>query len=480
MSLAQVFAPFAEGSPVAVMFRGLLEFTFADDLIDRIFAEHAVQQRQRELLFSSVVGLLASVVLRQQKSLNTAYLAHMHELGVSAKSVYNKLAKAEPNVVEELVRVTAARLFEVSAEWAPLAQPLPGYEVLIVDGNHLPASQARLKATRDTKAAPLPGQALVVLDAQRLLVRNVVLCEDAHANERSLLPRLFGDLRPGQCWIADRNFCTRGFLEAIADHGAHFLVRHHLGGCAWVPQGEEKAGGEITTGTVSEQAVTITRTDDQPWTLRRISVQLHEPTRDGDREIHILSNLPETVPAAEIAQQYSGRWTIENAFQDTAVSLAGEMNTLAYPRAALLALSLALLTLNVLNTLKAAIMQVHGPALAEATNELREKAKAAQDTARPARPVRPLKLSTYYLADEIAQTMRGMELAIPAAEWRKAFGKLTPFQTSQLLLELAKNVSWRRFLTNPWTRKPSQRKAKARRVPHQHQSTHKTLSNAKR
>jgi IS4 transposase len=74
---------------------------------------------------------------------------------------------------------------------------------------------------------------------------------------------------------------------------------------------------------------------------RRVTVQLRGTTRDGDSAIHILANLPDDVPAADMAQVYRGRWTIETAFQALTEHLRCEVNTQGYPRAALFAFTLA-------------------------------------------------------------------------------------------------------------------------------------------
>jgi len=47
--------------------------------------------------------------------------------------------------------------------------------------------------------------------------------------------------------------------------------------------------------------------------LRRITLVLDKPTREGDPEIHVLSNLPTRVSAQRIADVYRKRWTIEIA-----------------------------------------------------------------------------------------------------------------------------------------------------------------------
>ena len=73
---------------------------------------------------------------------------------------------------------------------------------------------------RLTRQGPLPGQALVILDPELMLAIDVFPCEDGHAQERSLLPRVLATVEAKDLWIADRNFCTTGFLFGIAQRKA--------------------------------------------------------------------------------------------------------------------------------------------------------------------------------------------------------------------------------------------------------------------
>jgi len=55
--------------------------------------------------------------------------------------------------------------------------------------------------------------------------------------------------------------------------------------------------------------------------LRRVSVVLDKPTRDGDTEIHLLTNLPVRDARAQvIAELYRRRWTIETDQADSTSS----------------------------------------------------------------------------------------------------------------------------------------------------------------
>src|SRR6185437_2678998 len=94
---------------------------------------------------------------------------------------------------------------------------------------------------------------------------------------------------------------------------------------------------------------------------RRVTVELDKPTRDGEAEIHILTNLPaEVADALAVAGLYRRRWTVEAVFGELATCLNGEVNTLGYPKAAVLAFCVALVSYNALGVVKAALRSVHG------------------------------------------------------------------------------------------------------------------------
>ncbi len=253
ISLGKVFEPFVEQRPICVMARGVLENLFNAEKIDALFARTAEVQYTRELLFSSVVDLMGQVVLGVQPSVHAAYQAQAAQLGISDQAIYDKLRHVELRVSAELVRDAARQAAPViGALQAELPPLVPGYRTKILDGNHLAASDHRLEALRHTWAAPLPGQILVVLDQQPMLATEVVLCEDGHAQERSLLGQVLPLVEQDDLWIADRNFCTVDFLCGIAARGGCFVVRQH-GQLKGTVVGTRKLKGTINTGKVYEQ-----------------------------------------------------------------------------------------------------------------------------------------------------------------------------------------------------------------------------------
>jgi hypothetical protein len=226
MILGEVFERFIAESPFSVMLRVLLEQSLPAEEIDALFEHKAQRQYQRELLFSTVVNLMSLVVCGILPSLNAAYQARAKGIGVTIQLVYNKLNGIEPQIIEALLRHVVKRVQGLMESLGGTLPPLlEGYRVKILDGNHLAASERRLEVLRSLNSAPLPGHALVILDPALMLAIDVFACEDGHAQERSLLSRVLATVTCGDLRIADRNFCTLGFLFGLHWRGGAFVIR---------------------------------------------------------------------------------------------------------------------------------------------------------------------------------------------------------------------------------------------------------------
>ena len=244
MKLGETFEQFLQHAPISVMYRALLEHAIDPREIDELFERESTQQYTRELLFSTNVELMASVVLGVKPSIRSAYLASLGEIAASLTAVYEKLKGVETGVCRALLKHTTGRLEPLIDQLhATLPTPVPGYRLKILDGNHLAGTEHRVPATRLTRAAALPGQALVVLDPATMLVLDVIPCEDAHAQERSLVDQVLPGVEPGDLWLADRNFCTSRLIFGILAGGGHVLIRQHKSTLCW-----EQAVGRSGSG----------------------------------------------------------------------------------------------------------------------------------------------------------------------------------------------------------------------------------------
>src|SRR5262245_54587678 len=316
MLLETIFAPFVKERPICVMARAVLERLLDASRLDALFARTAQQQYTRELLFSSLVQLMSEVVLGVHPTVHAASQANQEAIGVSTTALDNKLDRVETGVAAALVR-DSATLAEPVVKALQASHPrwVPGYQIKVLDGNHLSATEHRLKALRGTWAAPLPSPALVVLDQQRMLITDVFLHEDGHAQERRLIAEVLQHVQADDLWIEDRNFCTLGLMFGMARRGAAFVVRQH-GQVQGELVGRLTRQGTSRSGSVYEQALLVRDPDGgETMRVRRITVQLTEPPRNGDTTLHILTNVPPPrASAVQLARVYGKRWSIETAF----------------------------------------------------------------------------------------------------------------------------------------------------------------------
>src|SRR6266851_5845410 len=423
--LGKVFDRFVEKSPISVMVRGLLERVLGAEQLDAWYERTVEKQYTRTLLFSAVYNLLSEVVFCIQPSLHAAYLHHEDTVGTSVVSVYNKLNGVETHTSAELVRYSATVLRPLIAQVGGGCAPwLPGMRVKIVDGNCIEATEHRLKELRTLQAGALPGKSLVVYEPAEGLVIDVFPCEDGHAQERSLFGAVLQTVQAGDLWIQDRNVCPCAFLCEIDRRGAGFITRQHEG-LPFEIVNVLRSVGRIETGHVAEQRVQVWDAQGGAPLFRRIRVKLDQATRDGDRVLYILTNLPlRKASAKRVARLYRKRWTLETAFQHLEAYFHAEMNTLGYPKAALFGFCLALVAYNMLAVVMAALRSVHG---AETIDQ---------------------ELSLYYVANDIAQTYHGMMIAIPEDEWR-VFSRMRPAEMVATLRDLAQKVRLKAYRKSP-------------------------------
>jgi hypothetical protein len=438
MLLDTIFAPFVKERPICVMARAILERLLDAQRIDALFARTAERQYTRELLFSSLVQLMSEVVLGVHPTVHAAYQANKDAIRVSPTALYNKLDRVETGVAAALVR-DSAELAEPVVKALRASHPrwLSGYQITVLDGNHLSSTEHRLQELRGAWAAPLPGQALVVLDQQRMLITAVVLSEEGHAQERRVIPQVLQHVGEDDLWIEDRNFCTLGLMFGMARRGAVFVVRQH-GQLQGELLGRPTRKGASRSGPVYEQPMLVRDPNSgETMRVRCLTIKLKEPTRDGDTELHILSNVPcQRASAPQLARLYGKRWSIETAFFELTTTLSCEINTLGYPKAALFTFCLALLAYNAVSLIKAALRSEHG----------RQKVND--------------EVSSYYLALEIGRTYDGMMIAIPSPHWA-FFRELSDKAFANVLRELASSVNLSRYQQHPRgpKKKPPERTA---------------------
>jgi len=452
--LPAILDPFARGAAPAVMTRIALDWILDEPRLDRLFEETALEGYTREWLLEHFVQVLVDVACGIRKSPRAAFRHRQLELIASLSSFYGKLRRMELAIPAAIVGRTAARARELIVHaGALMPEPIEGYACRILDGNALSGTEHRMVPLRDLGAAGLPGKSLALYEPASGLILDVVLEEDGHAQERSLLDPI--PLEPGQLWIADRNFCVRTFLFRILRAGAFFLVRRHAQNLPYQELTPLRPKGRCATGLVFEQTITVEDPEfpGASHRLRRIVLELDRPTREGDTRIVLVTNLPEEVAAIACCDAYGGRWRIENPFQTLTDLLHCEVPGLSYPRAALFAFGMSVVAGNALAVLQGNLRAAHGAEMAR-------------------------EVSSYDLVNDIAEVYRGMMIAVPPPEW--AWVRPCPATVvAGVLNRLAANVPVERMLRSRRGPKKARTRPKKSGAKHRHVATKRLLDRAR-
>jgi hypothetical protein len=236
----------------------------------------------------------------------------------------------------------------------------------------------------------------------------------------------------------------------VLSRKAHVLVREHKN-LPWIARDEARFIGRVETGEVFEQRVSVTAADGAVLELRRIIIKLDKPTRDGETELALLTDLTEQqADALTLARLYLERWQIETVFQVLTETLQCEQPRLGYPAAALFGFCVTLVAYNILAVIKAALRVAHGADKVE--NEV----------------------SLYHVTEEIRRTHAGMMISIRPQEWLP-FRSMSAKELAITLRELATHVVLSKYKKAP-TRPKKPKTSKTYDPKHPHVSTFKVLA----
>jgi hypothetical protein len=156
-----------------------------------------------------------------------------------------------------------------------------------------------------------------------------------------------------------------------------------------------------------------------------------------------MTNVPERdASASKIAELYRERWTLESLFQILTQTLNGELPSLGYPKVALFAFAVALVSYNIASVIRAALRVKFG------------HEKVERETSR------------YYIANEIRATHFGMDVALGDEIW-EPFQRMSPEDLARKLLEYAEHARLSAYKKTPrGPKKPVPPRTKHTNVPH--------------
>ncbi len=179
----------------------------------------------------------------------------------------------------------------------------------------------------------------------------------------------------------------------------------------------KKCKGQCKTGQVEYGSATLS----DGRKVFAIIIKRKKPAKDGTKEVILLTNL--TIGsrlAVKLADLYLERWKIEEAFRQLTEYLSCEVKTLGYPRAALLAFSLAVTAYNCMRCVKGAMAFRFG------TEHVDEN------------------LSMYHLGLHLKQTIPGALIALDESDWCMV-DQMSPTEVVIKMKEIAGNICFDRF-----------------------------------
>lgn len=428
---------FIQQCPFSVMTRAIIGAMMDSETFDQIFRDNRSRQYDGTIKFSALAITMAEIALGTTRNRNQAYAKYKDQIGATKEAYYTKLNRTEPAISEAIVQFSANKASELMEQLR--FQPwevIPGYNAYSLDGNHLQKTEKRLAETRFLCAAPLPGTVVARFNHQTALFDKAYLLEDGHAQEATVLERVVQDIREKDLLIADRHYCIIHFLFSVFKSNACFLIRQNsrLQGEL---MGNRQRIGETNTGVIFEQTMKLCFQGEELF-VRRITVELYEPTREKETVLHLLCNLaPSDADGCMIADAYLRRWEIENAFQTLTMTLNCEHKSNCYPRCALLLFCMAMFAYNARQVLFAGLYAEH----------------AADDVAC---------MSQYQISVDTIEPMAGMLTAINEEEWSSQV-PTAPKALALFIRQTARSVDVKRYrasVRGPKKPKPQRKRCK--------------------
>jgi hypothetical protein len=296
------------------------------EMVDVVLAETGTcQRRMRDLPARVVVYLLLAGCLFAGLGYRQVWLRLV--AGLDGLPVPDPTAAALSQARRRLGPAPLRALFDLlRGPAATTAGPVrwKGLLVCAIDGTimSVPDSPANLDRFVKQRGGPCGGGSYPTLRLLTVLACGTRTIIDAvfgptTAGETTYAKRLVASLHTGMLILADRNFAAGYLLAAIADTGAHLIVRARTGTGPGVPHlpvlrrhrdGSYRStfGGRIVR--VVDAEITISTSAGTRTGVYRLITTLPDPRRH---------------PAAALIRLYHQRWEIETAYLELKSSILG-------------------------------------------------------------------------------------------------------------------------------------------------------------
>jgi len=341
----------------------LLRYVCDESLLRGLFERHRGTGWEGEISFPLLVSLISDALLHHQGSgrRSFAHARHNGQLNATDAAVYGKLRRLPLNLSQAFLAECTGRLCEVLREVRHDTVPpaLSGYVAIVIDGKKLKRLAKRLKLLRSQRGKALGGKVLAGLALHEGLIVAQEASPDGEANDAPLTPGLMEQLEnrfPNQrlLVILDRQFCDLKIPRRITAGGHAFLIRFSKK-MLFFPE-REQVSQDAQGRTVRQACGYLGR----PQDARRMYVRQITLERPGEEDVIVVTNLldADEVPAEQLLEAYSQRWTIERVFQQVTEVFHLRQLISSSPQGAIFQFALCALLYNVIQVIRRYIADV--------------------------------------------------------------------------------------------------------------------------
>jgi len=350
---------------IQALFGARVEFEPEDPGRDRLFPQH------------STFWLFLSQILRGNVScsetVQNALACLCRETGQTASPNTAAYCKARSRLEEEAIERAFAKVAENLESRCPASELVPGRRVRIADGSSLsmpdtPQNQQLFPQPKRQK----PGCGFPVMRVAALFSMDTgailrVAWDALRVHERTLLHRLWDELKKGDILVADRGFCGFADFWLLLQRGVDCIMRNHQRRTKGVRFLKKLRKGDLLVAW-RKSPICPDWLPRETWkkmpdemTIRQIHIHVNVPGFRTKKIVLATTLLdPKLYPKARFAELYRRRWLAELFLRDIKTSMGMDILKCKSPEMVVKELLMYLIAYNLIRSIMLEAAQTHG------------------------------------------------------------------------------------------------------------------------
>jgi hypothetical protein len=313
---------------LAVLWRHLTE-----ELCEEIFRSLRERERERKWTIFTLMQFWVALLhsgpeVSQTQAVSECDRGHPLYPVITAtpESFFERVQSLSPRFFRaNFTRVTSAFLQEISALPARFASDLSIAperfgEIYTLDASRLDPVAHRLKVTRRTTRAVIPGSIEALYDVRRGLIRSLHFDPDGSRAEYTMAEELLGDIPQGSLLVLDRLYATPTFIDTARMCGIELVARYKGG----IKRRDIRVLARVRRSKLSIDDVLTelgttrklgkANTPAGPVLVRYVEIKTVQKGAAHTLKLITTVTDPTRLGAEEMAELYGYRWTIERMF----------------------------------------------------------------------------------------------------------------------------------------------------------------------